>query len=214
MNQTAISESALLISSCLAQDDLGLGELAAPAVVVAVEPAVARDQPVEAQPGAVADVARRDDVAGADGARQPMRVPVVAAARPLRDGDGRPGRIRGWPPSSCRRSVSSASSQRDALPLALALSPALFMGYWMRSGWLTCWMLESPLEHIVPLVSESGLPSMWTMTPSSTVTMHAAAAVAALARREDLLAIRHFFPFPARPIRRLGVYPTLGRTDR
>ena len=33
-----------------------------------------------------------------------------------------------------------------------------------------CWMLERPLEHIVPLVRESGLPSMWTMTPSSLVT--------------------------------------------
>ena len=65
--------------------------------------------------------------------------------------------------------VSSASSQVMRFHLPLPLGPIRLIGYLMRYGLSMCWMLESPLEHIVPLVSESGLPWMWTITPSSTV---------------------------------------------
>ena len=72
----------------LGPHDLGFGELAAPAVIIAVKPAVAGDQPVQTQPGAVADIARGDDIAGADGAGQAVGIAVVAAAGALGDGDG------------------------------------------------------------------------------------------------------------------------------
>ena len=67
--------------------------------------------------------------------------------------------------------VSSASSHEMRSHLPSPFFPTCFIGYLMRYGLSMCWMLESPLEHIVPLVSESGLPWMWTITPSSTVTI-------------------------------------------
>ena len=67
--------------------------------------------------------------------------------------------------------VSSASSHEMRSHLPSPFFPTCFIGYLMRYGLSMCWMLESPLEHIVPLVSESGLPWMWTIAPSSTVTI-------------------------------------------
>src|SRR5665811_1221536 len=66
--------------------------------------------------------------------------------------------------------VSKASSQEMRSHLPSPLGPTCFIGYLIRYGLSRCCMLDSPLEHIVPLVSESGLPSMRTTTPSSLVT--------------------------------------------
>ena len=72
----------------LGPHDLGLGELAAPAVIVAIEPPITGDQAIEPKPGTVADIAGSDHVGRAERTGQTVRVPVVAAASSLGDGDG------------------------------------------------------------------------------------------------------------------------------
>ncbi len=111
----------------LGPHDLGLREHPAPAVVVAVEAAVAGDQGVEAQARAVADVTGGDGVAGAQGAGEPHGVAVVAAAGTLGDGDALRPRIGDGGLHLVGDGVQGFVPG-DPLPLALALFAHLLHG--------------------------------------------------------------------------------------
>ena len=186
----------------LGPHDLGLGELAAPAVVVAVQPAVAGHQAVEAEAGAVADVARGDGVAGAEGARHPHGVAVVAAAGALGDGDG----VRPVVGDGVLHLVGDGVERLvpgDPLPLALALGPDLLHGVLDAVGVVDVLDAREALGAHRAAGEGVGVALDVDDDPVFHGDLHAAAAVAALARREyttSLLAISVSFPDRPAPL--------------
>ena len=192
--------------------DLGLGELPSPAVVVAVQPSVTSDQAVEAKPGAVADVARRDGVAGAERARHLHRVAVVAAAGALRDGDGvRPVVADRLLHLVCDRVERFVP--RDALPPALALGPDLLHGVLDAVGVVDVLDAREAFGAHRALGERVGVALDVDDRAVLHGDDHAAATVAALARRQNLLAVSHCLPFLTGPEAVL-TRPLEGRTGR
>ena len=111
----------------MAQDNLGLGEFPAPAVIIAIQPAVAGNQAVKADPRAVADIAGGNDIGRTHRAGKAVGIAVIAPPCPLGSGD-RPGAVFfggffDFSGNGVQRFIPA-----DPLPFAFALFPGPLIG--------------------------------------------------------------------------------------